>query len=176
MISTEVVSSKCGFPHQTHTVSWSLPLWTPILHPPLHVPHQLWPPIFTTTSYLIPPLEPVPSSFSHVPLSLRSQRTTHARYISFPYKIFECRHNIRNQPVSTTILSPSSFATSLRSGNIGILVRFLNTFFLVFFKTVSHTAKHSTGTPSIGFHSYSQELVYMCSCYNFVCPLFKQDF
>ena len=56
-----------------------------------------------------PHLEPLPSSFSHVPLSLTSQLTTHARYISLPYMIFECRHNIRNQPVSTTIPSPSSF-------------------------------------------------------------------
>ena len=33
-------------------------------------------------------------------------------------------------------------ATSLRQGNIYISVRFLNTFFLMFFKTVSHIAKH----------------------------------
>ena len=65
-------------------------------------------------------------------------------------------------------------ATSLRLGNIGILVRILNRFFLMFFKTVPHITKHSTGTRSIGFHSYSQELVYMCSCYNFVCSLYTQ--
>ena len=29
--------------------------------------------------------------------------------------------------------------------------------------------------PNIGFHSYSEELVYMCSCYKFVCPLFTQE-
>ena len=48
-------------------------------------------------------------SFNYVPLSLTSQLTRHVRYISPPYIIFECRHNIRNQPVSTTIPSPSSF-------------------------------------------------------------------
>ena len=103
------VSSKCGFAHQTHTVSWSLPLWTPLLPPPLDVPHQLWPPIFTISLYQTPPLEPVPSSFNYIPLSLTPQLTTHARYISLPCMIFECRHNIRNQSVTTTIPSPSSF-------------------------------------------------------------------
>ena len=55
------------------------------------------------------PSSQVPFSFNHVPLSLTSQLTTHARYISLPCMVFECRHNIRNQPVSTTIPSPSSF-------------------------------------------------------------------
>ena len=48
-------------------------------------------------------------SFSHVPLSLTSQLTTHEHYIFLPYMVFECRHNIQNQPISTTIPSPSSF-------------------------------------------------------------------
>ena len=51
----------------------------------------------------------VPFSFNHVSLSLTSQLTTHVRYIALPYMIFECRHNIRNQPISTIIPSPSSF-------------------------------------------------------------------
>ena len=90
--------------------------------------------------------------------------------------VFECRHDIQNQPVSTTIPSPSSFRniTTLRKHSIS--VRFLNTFFLMFFKTVSQIAQHSIGTPSIGFHSYPQELVYVCSYYKFVCPLFTQEF
>ena len=50
-----------------------------------------------------------PSPGICLPLSLTSQLTIHARYISLPYMILECRHNIRNQPVSTTIPSPSSF-------------------------------------------------------------------
>ena len=33
----------------------------------------------------------------------------YTQHILFPYIVFECRHNIRNQPVSTAILSPSSF-------------------------------------------------------------------
>ena len=46
----------------------------------------------------------------------------------------------------------------------------------MFFKTVSHMVKRGTGTPNIGLHSYSQELVYMCSCYKFVYSLFTQEF
>ena len=48
-------------------------------------------------------------SFNHVPLSLTSQLITHERYISLSYMVFECRHNILNQSVSTTIPSPTSF-------------------------------------------------------------------
>ena len=55
------------------------------------------------------PLLQVSFSFNHVPLSLTSQLTTRLRYISLPYMIFECCHNIRKQPVSTTVSSPSSF-------------------------------------------------------------------
>ena len=44
---------------------------------------------------------------NHPPVSLRSQLTTHRRYISI--MVFECCHNFRNQPVSTIIQSPSSF-------------------------------------------------------------------
>ena len=62
-----------------------------------------------------------PFSFNHVPLSLTSQLTTHARYISLPYMVFECRHNIRNQTLFTTIPS----ATSQQQKHIVISVRFL---------------------------------------------------
>ena len=140
LFQLKFVSSKCGFPHQKYTVSWSLPLWTPLSHPPLHVLHQLWCPIFTTSSYTINPLEPVPSSFNYIPLSLTSQLTTHARYISLPCMIFECRHNIRNQPVSTTKTSPSSFrdiTTIRKHWDFGEILKYV---FLIFFKIVSHIA------------------------------------
>ena len=48
-------------------------------------------------------------SFNHVPLSLTPQPTTHGRYISLLYMVFECCHNIRKQLASTTIPSPSWF-------------------------------------------------------------------
>ena len=58
------------------------------------------------------PFPQVPFSFNHVPLSLTSQLTTHAHYISLPCMLFECRHNIRNQPVSTTKPFPSPLCNS----------------------------------------------------------------
>ena len=78
------------------------------------------------------PFPQVPFSFNHVPLSLTSQLTTHARYISLPYMIFECRHNIRDQPVSTTIPSPSLSRdiTTIRKHHFGEILKhdFLNVF------------------------------------------------
>ena len=100
----------------------------------------------------------------------------HTQLIFLPYTVFECRHNIRNQPISTTIPSPRSFhdiTTIRKHQHFGKIFKY---FFLMFFKAVSHIAKHSTDLPrNIGFHSYSKELVYMCSFYKFVCPLFAQE-
>ena len=79
-------------------------------------------------------------SFNHVPLSLTSQLTTHERYISLPYMVFECRHNIRNQLVSTTIPSPSSFrkiTTIKKQQHFGEILKYV---FSYVFKTVSHIA------------------------------------
>ena len=72
------------------------------------------------------PFPQVPFSFNHVPLSLTSQLTTHARYISLPYMIFECRHNIRDQPVSTTIPSPSLSRdiTTIRKHHFGEILKY----------------------------------------------------
>ena len=81
-----------------------------------------------------------PFSFNHVPLSLTSQLTTHARYISLPCMIFECRHNIQNQPVSTTIPSPSSFrdiTTIRKHWDFGEILKYV---FRIFFKIVTHIA------------------------------------
>ena len=58
-----------------------------------------------------PPCQ-VPFSLNRLPLSLTSQLTTHARNISLPCIVFECCHNIRNQPVSTTIPFPRPFCNS----------------------------------------------------------------
>ena len=58
------------------------------------------------------PFPQFPFSFNHVPLSLTSQLTTHANYISLPCMVFEFRHNIRNQPVSQTIPFLSPFCNS----------------------------------------------------------------
>ena len=79
------------------------------------------------------PSPQVPFSFNHVPLSLTSQLTTHASYISLPYMIFECRHNIRNQPVSTTILFPSPFGYSTTPETHRHFGKIIINIFLIFF-------------------------------------------
>ena len=85
------------------------------------------------------------STFSnHIQYHIRHS-SPHAQVIFIPYTVLECRHNIRNQPVSTTIPSPSSFrdiTTIRKHQHFGEILKY---FFLMFFKTVSHIAKHSTG-------------------------------
>ena len=81
---------------------------------------------------------------NHIQYHIRHS-SPHAQLIFLPYTVFECRHNIRNQPVSTTIPSPSSFrdiTTIRKHQHFGEILKY---FFLMFFKTVSHIAKHSTG-------------------------------
>ena len=93
---------------------------------------------------------PAPGSSSTVPFfpitsNIIRHSSPHAQLIFLPYTVFECRHNIRNQPVSTTIPSPSSFhdiTTIRKHQHFGEILKY---FFLMFFKTVSHIAKHSTG-------------------------------
>ena len=116
------------------------------------------------------------STFSnHMQYHIRHS-SPHTQLIFLPYTVFECRHNIRNQPISTTIPSPRSFrdiTTIRKHQHFGKIFKY---FFLMCFKAVSHIAKHSTDLPrNIGFHSYSKELVYMCSFFKFVCPLFAQE-
>ena len=79
------------------------------------------------------PFPQVPFSFNHVPLSLTSQLTTHAHYISLPCMIFECRHNIRNQPVSTTIPFPSPLCNSTTTETHRYFGKILIDIFLIFF-------------------------------------------
>ena len=152
---------------------------------PIHrINHQIN--LIFTAPYgsLAPASKPIPpciwslphgSTFSnHIQYHIRHS-SPHAQLIFLPYTVFECRHNIRNQPVSTTIPSPSSFrdiTTIRKHQHFGEILKY---FFLMLFKTVSHIAKQHRPSPNIGFHSYSKELVYMCSCYKFVCPLFTQE-
>ena len=81
---------------------------------------------------------------NHIQYHIRHS-SLHAQLIFLPYMVFECRHNIRNQPVSTTIPPPSSFCditTVRKHQHFGEILKYL---FLMFFKTVSHIAKHNTG-------------------------------
>ena len=125
-------------------------------------------------------LQPIRSSASPTvpffPITYRyhiCHSSPHTQLVFLSYMVFECCHNIRNQPVSAAVPSPNSFChiTMIRKHqHLGKI------FFLMFFKTVLHTAKHSTDTPSTGFHSYSQELVYMCRCNMFLCSLVTKEF
>ena len=58
------------------------------------------------SSNLVPP--PLFHFFQSYQYHIRHS-SPHAQIIFLPYMVFECRHNIRNQPVSTTTPSPSSF-------------------------------------------------------------------
>ena len=59
--------------------------------------------------------------------------THHTRTLYFfPYMVFECPHNIRNQPVSTAIPSPNSFRdiTSIGAHHyLGMILRHFSRFF-----------------------------------------------
>ena len=106
------------------------------------MPHWLEP-----LNLYLPRTWPLPhcSTFSnHIQYLIRDS-SPHTQLIFLPYTVFECRHNIRNQPISITIPFPSSFRdiTTIRKHQyFGEILKY---FFLMFFKTASHIAKHSTG-------------------------------
>ena len=62
----------------------------------------------TYNLFISNPSPQVPFSFNHIPPSLMSQLPTHVCYLSLPYMVFTCHHNIWNQLVST-IPFPSPF-------------------------------------------------------------------
>ena len=135
MLLTKVCLNPRLFGRVLHTTLWSV--------------HQInFQPIFTAPSHLVSP--PRFHFSNHIPISHTSQLTTHTTHIPSIYMVFEYRNNIRNQTVSTVIPSPSSFRdiTTIKKHQY-----LRETFYLMFFQTVLHIAKHSTGTPSIGFHS-----------------------
>ena len=123
---------------------------------------------FNTYTLLTSSSSPHSSIFSnHIPIPHTSQLTTHAAHIPSIHGIrMPPQHSKPTRVHSNTISSSFRDITTIRKyQHLG------ETFFLMFFETVLHIAKHSSGTPSIGFHSYSQELVYMCSCNKFFCSL-----
>ena len=132
-------------------------------------------PIFTApypslalASIPIPSSHLVPPSWFHFPQSHTNITyiTAHHTGNSYSFHIW-CSNAVttfETSPYPQQYHLQVHSATSLRQANISISVRILTTFFVLFSKTVLHIAKHSTGTPSIGFNSDSKELVYMCSC------------
>ena len=87
---------------------------TPSQYSQLHILHWFWSLILTPSSYLVPtptvPFFPIAYQY-HIRHS-----SPHTQLILLPYMVFECRHNIRNKPLSTAIPSPSSLRdiTTLR--------------------------------------------------------------
>ena len=99
---------------------------------------------------------------NHIQYHIRHS-SPHAQLIFLPYTVFECRHNIRNQPVSTTIPSPSSFrniTTIRKHQHFGEILKY---FFLMFFKTASHIAKQSTGPPPTLLFIRTQKNWFICA-------------
>ena len=77
-----------------------------VLHNTLWSVHLInFQPIFTDTPSPSPmvPFSPITYQY-HIHHS-----SPHRQLIFIPYMVFQCSHNIRNQPISATILSPSSF-------------------------------------------------------------------
>ena len=100
------------------------------------------------------PFSQVPFSLNHVPLSLTSQLTTHSRYISLPCMVFECSHNIRNQPVSITIPFPSPFCNSTNTETLRHFGKILIDIFKNFF--LDRMALQLTNDTNILFTTYKQ--------------------
>ena len=127
--STEVCFIKVWIsPSHTHTVSWSLPLWTPVSHPPFHVPHQLWPLIFTASSYLIPsPKFRFLSITHHYHLGHNSPHT-HATFL-FHIWYSNAITTFETNPYPHQYHFQVHSATSQRQKHIVISVRFSQTFF-----------------------------------------------
>ena len=119
------VSSKCGLPHQTHTVLRSLLLWSPTPALASNIYN-----LFTSN-----PSPQVPFSFSHVPLSLTSQLTTQACYIWYSNAATTFETNPYPQQYHLHV----HFTASLQQANISISVRFLKTFFLMFYKSLTYS-------------------------------------
>ena len=75
----------------------------------------------------------IPFSLNQVLLSLTSELTTHARYISLPYIVFKCSHNIRHQPASTTIPFQIPFYNSTTTETHRHFGKTVIDIFLIFF-------------------------------------------
>ena len=86
---------------------------------------------------------------------------SHTHAIFFPYMVFECRHNIRNQPASTAIPSPNSFCGTTTIGTHQHFGKILKDIFFDFLQDRHSTQANIILSPfSIGFHFYTQKQVF----------------
>ena len=107
MLSTEVCFNPSVYLSIIHTTLWSLPLMnsrsiftSPC--PTLALASNIYTLLISSPS----PQVPFFSIMYHYQMRHNSP---HSHAIFFPYIVFECRHSIRNQLVSTEIPSPNSF-------------------------------------------------------------------
>ena len=102
----------CLFCIQAYSALFCTPIYglsarsTPSQYSQLHILHWFWSLILTPSSYLAP--TPTVPYFTITYQYHIRHSSPYTQLIFLPYMVFECRHNIRNQPLSTAIPSPSS--------------------------------------------------------------------
>ena len=165
-----------------HTTLWSFPLsnFHPIFTPPYHtlgLASNIY--ILLTSS----PSSQIPFFFNHIPISRTSQ---HKQPTFIQYMVFECRHKIRNQAVSTAIPSLNSFFDIPTIGTHQPLgeMRFLKTFFSGFFFQDSMACRQAVAHRQILFYPLlalvfilTHKNQFVCSvATSFFCSLLTQEF
>ena len=94
----------------------------------------------------IPPSKILIFSITHHYYIRHNSQQTHAIFL--PYMVFQCRHNIRNQPVPTTIPFPNSSCDITTIETHKLFGKILKTFFSIFLqdsmalRQTRHTGKH----------------------------------
>ena len=130
MLLTELCLNPSIYFSITHTTLWSFPFMNsrPIFtsrYPTIALASKT----YTLLTSSLPP------SFyfvqSHIIITYVTTHHTHP--IFFPYMVFECRHNIWNQLVSTAIPSPNSFRDITTTGTHQNLRKILKCIFFWFF-------------------------------------------
>ena len=87
--------------------------------------------------------------------------------------VFECHHNIQNQPVSTTIPSPGSFHNIpmiRKQQQFGCILKYV--LFLCFSRQYHIQLTHNSDTPSTVLHCVCTRTNSQYSCYLRICLFF----
>ena len=114
-----------------YTTLWSFPLMNSrLIFTPPCLTLALASNIYTLLRSSLSPQVPFFSITYHYHVRHNSP---HTHPIFFPYMVFECRHNIWNQPVSTAIPSPNSFRDITSIGTHQYLGKNLKDVFFRFF-------------------------------------------
>ena len=138
MISTEVGYIEVWIsPWHTHRFGVSSFMDSRLTSTP-RFPHQLGPLIFKTFSFWIRPSRFGSLSIMHHYHLRHNSPHTNATFLFHIW--WHAMTTFETNPYTQQYHLQVHSATLLRSGNSSISVRFLNTFFLMFFKIVSHIA------------------------------------